>query len=132
MLWGGRFSDKLNSVALEFSTSLHFDIRLFHQDVQGSIAQSEMLNKINIINDIELNDIKNGFEELTRLFESGKWNPDPNNFEDIHSAIESKMTDLIGEAAEKIHSGDRSDARSRAGSGCAGGAPFQPRWPRRR
>jgi len=105
MLWGSRFKDKLNQSALEFSSSLSFDINLIHEDLIVSKAHAEMLAKIQIISTEEKEKIINGLNLIEKQFNNGSWNPIDENFEDIHSAIEAKLFDLIGNTAGKLHTG---------------------------
>ena len=105
MLWGGRFKNKFDKKALEFSSSLKYDINLIGEDIQCSIAHSKMLAKVKLINTKERNKIVKGLNNIYADFKKGAWKPDENKFEDIHSAIESKLFDLIGETAGKLHTG---------------------------
>lgn len=105
MLWGGRFEDELDNEALKFSSSLHFDITLLQEDIRGSIAHAKMLAKIKIITTSECNKIIKGLKKISSDFEKGYWKPDENKFEDIHSAIESRLFVLIGNTAGKLHTG---------------------------
>ena len=105
MLWGGRFTDKLNDNAMEFSSSLSFDINLIDEDIQVSIAHSTMLETIGILSKEELEKIIDGLTTIKNESSAGKWNPDAFKFEDIHSAIESRLGELIGDTAGKLHTG---------------------------
>ncbi len=105
MLWGSRFKDKLNKSALKFSSSLAFDINLIQEDLLVSKAHAEMLAKIKIISDEEAEKIIYGLNLIGKHFNEGSWKPENENYEDIHSAIESKLFDLIGDTAGKLHTG---------------------------
>ena len=105
MLWGGRFSEKLNSSAMEFSSSLSFDITLIEEDIQGSIAHAEMLASVNIITDEEAEKLVSGLRQIKAEYNSGICNPDANEFEYIHSAIEAKLFEVSGKVAGKLHTG---------------------------
>jgi argininosuccinate lyase len=105
MLWGGRFNKALNKEAFNFSSSLGFDIALIQEDITGSIAHAEMLVKIGILTDKEFYDIKTGLEKIRSDYSGGSWNPDAEKFEDVHSAVESRLTELIGDTAGKLHTG---------------------------
>lgn len=105
MLWGGRFKKKLNDSAMEFSSSLSFDINLLEEDIQVSIAHAEMLGKIGIITEAESEDLVKGLNEILHEGIAGRWDPDASVFEDIHSAVESRLFELIGETAGKLHTG---------------------------
>lgn len=105
MLWGGRFKEKLNSKALKFSSSLKFDINLLSEDIEGSIAHAEMLAAVKIISNNEKEQIVSGLKKIEDEWNNNTWSPDPEKFEDVHSAIESKLFELIGDAAGKLHTG---------------------------
>lgn len=105
MLWGGRFKDGINSEALRFSSSINFDINLFEEDIFVSKVHSEMLYKIGILTEDEFEKISLGLDKIKTEFSEGGWIPDNEKFEDIHSAIESRLTELIGQPAGKLHTG---------------------------
>jgi len=105
MLWGGRFKDKLNDNAMKFSSSLSFDINLINEDIQISIAHAEMLSSVKIISNEDSAKLLTGLNLILKLYNSGEWKPSANEFEDIHSAIETKLFDLIGDTAGKLHTG---------------------------
>ena len=113
--WNGRFRDRLHPDALKFSTSLHVDQRLFHEDIEGSIAHVAMLAKQKIITRQEAKKIQRALLEILREIENGKLNfkklsDREGRFvaEDIHMAIEQRLTEKIGETGGKLHT-----ARSR-------------------
>ena len=105
MLWGSRFSKKLNQSALEFSTSIKFDINLFYFDIKVSKAHANMLKSIGILTNEELEKIINGLNIIEEKFTKKEWQPESNLYEDIHSAIEDELTKLIGNIAKKLHTG---------------------------
>lgn len=105
MLWGGRFKESLDNAALEFSTSIGIDKNLFLEDIQVSKAHSEMLWKTGIISGEDLKSIHLGLNQIESDWKSGEWIIDESKFEDIHSAIESRLYELIGAPAGKLHSG---------------------------
>jgi argininosuccinate lyase len=105
MLWGSRFDEKIDDSALEFSSSLSFDINLLKEDVLVSKAHAEMLADAKLIGDEDAKKIINGLNLVEAEFNSGKWKPDGSLYEDIHSAVEEKLFDLIGLAARKLHTG---------------------------
>jgi len=105
MLWGGRFKKEFDKAALEFSSSLSFDINLLLQDLQVSRAHAAMLGKTGIIPENEAGQIIGGLNQIELQWNEGLWKPDPAKFEDIHSAVEHRLTELIGTAAAKLHSG---------------------------
>lgn len=105
MLWGGRFKDKLNNNAMEFSSSLSFDINLIDEDIKVSIAHAEMLASVNIISVEESIKLVSGLKTILQQFNISEWKPNEFEFEDIHSAIEAKLFELIGDTAGKLHTG---------------------------
>ncbi len=105
MLWGGRFNEKLNNKALKFSSSLKLDILLIEEDLDGSIAHAEMLAHVGLISNEESDKIVDGVKQIKLEWTNKDWKPDENEFEDIHSAIEARLFELIGETAGKLHTG---------------------------
>jgi argininosuccinate lyase len=105
MLWGSRFSKELNQSALEFSTSIKFDINLFYFDIKVSKAHANMLQSIGILTKEELEKIINGLNTIEKKFTNKEWNPGNKIYEDIHSAIEDELTKQIGNVAKKLHTG---------------------------
>ncbi len=106
-LWTGRFTKAATSSVNDFNASIHFDKRLYCQDIQGSIAHANMLSKQNIITKEDadkiisaLLDIKNEISEGKHVFTSDQ--------EDIHMAIEGILIEKIGQVGKKLHT-----ARSR-------------------
>lgn len=103
-LWGGRFTKKTDDEVFAFNESLSFDNRLFEKDIEGSIAHVTMLEKQQIINGDEkaaiikgLNEIKDELINGTIAFSS--------EYEDVHSFVEAKLIDKIGDAGKKMHTG---------------------------
>ncbi len=99
MLWGGRFKEQLNEKALRFSSSLKIDINLILEDIEGSIAHASMLSKTGIISAVESEKIIDGLKKIRLDWENRKWVPGPDKFEDIHSAVEARLFEIIGETA---------------------------------
>ena len=105
MLWGGRFQDKLNDEALKFSSSIRFDINLISEDILVSKVHAKMLHKIGLISESEKTEIITGLSQISVNFLEGNWTPSQEEYEDIHSAVEAELTNLIGTAAAKLHTG---------------------------
>ncbi len=103
-MWQGRFSGKPDKLMQEFSQSVSFDQRLWREDIQGSLAYAAELQRIGILSDSELADIQRGFHHVEHEIKTGKfqWKVE---LEDVHMNIESRLTELIGEAAKKLHTG---------------------------
>lgn len=103
-LWHGRFEEGPDAQAVAFETSIHVDERMAFDDIQGSIAHAKMLAHAKIISEDEANLIVTGLEGIKADLESGKLAIDY-SAEDIHSFIEATLTDRIGEAGKKVHTG---------------------------
>ena len=103
-LWGGRFSNKLNDQAWEFNSSLPIDQRLAIQDVDGSRAWAKALHQAGVLQDQEHASIALGLDMIKKEFSSGKFSFAPSD-EDIHTAVERRLMDLIGSVAGKLHTG---------------------------
>ncbi|GAA0418978.1 argininosuccinate lyase [Cocleimonas flava] len=103
-LWGGRFTESTDAFVEAFTASINFDQRLYKHDIAGSKAHSQMLNKVGILTDEEMNDIHQGLAEIQADIESGnlEWSI---QLEDIHMNIEARLTDKIGITGKKLHTG---------------------------
>ena len=106
-LWGGRFSKETDTLANDFQSSIHFDQRLYREDIQGSLAHSEMLAAQGVISQADKDAIQKGLTEILADIEAGKVEFSPAN-EDIHMNVEALLTQRIGEAGKRLHT-----ARSR-------------------
>lgn len=106
-LWGGRFSKPTDEAVEAFTASVHFDSRLFEQDVRGSIAHATMLGKCGIIPVGDAEKIVEGLKGLLEEYRQGKVEFDP-SAEDVHMNVEKLLTARIGEPAGRLHT-----ARSR-------------------
>ena len=107
-LWGGRFTRELAGDAATFLNSLPFDARLYRQDIKGSIAHARMLGRQGIITTDETETLVSGLNEILEEIESGKLCPEEGVEEDIHSFIEARLVEKVGDAGKKLHT-----ARSR-------------------
>lgn len=103
-LWGGRFSTKLNDQAWELNSSLPIDQRLAIQDVDGSLAWAKALHHAGVLQDEEHASIALGLDMIKKEFSSGRFSFAPSD-EDIHTAVERRLMDLIGSVAGKLHTG---------------------------
>ena len=103
-MWGGRFSRPPAQAAMEFSRSLHFDSRLALCDIAGSAAHARALRRAGILSARELAAIAAGLEKLRKLAAAGKADFTTGE-EDIHSWVENRLRDLVGEPADKLHTG---------------------------
>ncbi|MEI6050943.1 MAG: argininosuccinate lyase [Bacteroidota bacterium] len=105
MLWGGRFSEKLNSLALDFSSSFNIDKTIVIEDLMVSKVHAAMLSKVGLISPEESIQIIKGLEQIETEWNSDAWHPDSSVFEDIHSAVESRLYEIAGQVAGKLHTG---------------------------
>jgi argininosuccinate lyase len=103
-LWGGRFTGKANETFAKFNNSFSFDKRLFFADVRASIAHAEGLKNASILSESEFKNIEHGLLVLneTALSVDSFFDFDS---EDVHSFIETKLIELIGEDGRKLHTG---------------------------
>ena len=105
--WGGRFSKPTDKGVEEFTSSLHFDKRLYPYDIEGSIAHCRMLAMQEIISPENAEKIISGLRDILQSMEKGEFSYSA-EMEDIHMAIEKSLIDRIGEVGGKLHT-----ARSR-------------------
>ena len=103
-LWGGRFAQKLDQLAWDLNTSLSVDKRLAIQDVDGSCAWADAIHRAGILSDKEHGSVSLGLATVREEFSSGRFSFAPSD-EDIHTAVERRLTELIGDAAGKLHTG---------------------------
>ena len=103
-LWGGRFSQGLDPLAHQFNASLPFDQRLWSQDIRGSIAWTMALARVGVVSPVESVQIASGLERIHDEFAFGTFAFAPSD-EDIHTAVERRLTELIGPVAGKLHTG---------------------------
>jgi len=103
-LWGGRFSENQSDLMKQFNDSFRFDQRLYAVDIQGSLAYAEALHLIGLITSTERDSIQRGLEKIKNEFDAGQFEAKASD-EDIHTAVERRLSELIGEAAGKLHTG---------------------------
>ena len=102
--WGGRFSEPTDAFVERFTASVSFDQRLYHHDINGSLAHARMLNKVGILTEQELSDINEGLEAIRKDILAGNFNWSV-TLEDVHMNIEAQLTDRIGITGKKLHTG---------------------------
>jgi len=107
-LWGGRFKKNINKEMEEFISSLSFDKKLIKYDLLGSIAHAQMLGKCKIITKEEKDKIVKGLRQILKEMQESKLKITAGEAEDIHSWVENKLKEKIGNVAGKLHT-----ARSR-------------------
>ena len=103
-LWGGRFTGETDRLAYEFNASIDFDKRLLCQDVEGSVAHVTMLAKQGILTEDEKESILRGLQNILKDVEEGRLEID-DSCEDIHSFVEARLIERIGDAGKKMHTG---------------------------
>jgi argininosuccinate lyase len=103
-LWGGRFTQKMDSAAWQLNLSLPVDRRMAAQDVEGSLVWAAALHQAGVLSDDEDIKISAGLKTIHDEFVSQVFIFQPED-EDIHSAVERRLTELIGPAAGKLHTG---------------------------
>lgn len=103
-LWGGRFQEATDSFVQRFTASESFDRRFYAQDIRGSIAHATMLNQQGVLTADEFKAITQGLKEIQAEIESGdfQWSVE---LEDVHMNIEAALTEKIGIAGKKLHTG---------------------------
>ena len=106
-MWAGRFHKALDKQADDFNSSIHFDKRMYKEDISGSVMHAKMLGDKKIISEAEKAEIIKGLGQILTGLENGDIQFDM-NAEDIHMFIESELTKRIGEPGKKLHT-----ARSR-------------------
>ena len=103
-LWGGRFSGEIDPLMDEFNASIGVDIALWEADIRGSIAYARALYRAGILTEEERDDIIIGLERIWGEFAEGRFEIKPDD-EDIHTAVERRLHELIGPTAGKLHTG---------------------------
>ncbi len=103
-LWAGRFQKETDTLVNDFNASINFDARLYRQDITGSIAHATMLGEQGIISQKDAQAIINGLKAILSDIEGGGVEFSLEN-EDIHMNIETILTQRIGEAGKRLHTG---------------------------
>jgi len=102
--WSGRFNEPVSELVKRYTASVDFDKRLAVFDIQGSLAHSKMLGAQGIISQEDVAKISHGLNEILQEIEAGQfeWRLD---LEDVHLNIEKRLTDKIGDAGKRLHTG---------------------------
>ena len=106
-MWSGRFAQDASSLLEQFNASIMFDQKLYREDIEGSIAHAQMLAHQGILTSDELSSIEAGMAQVLSEIESDSFEWKIGD-EDLHMAIEKRLTAIIGDAGKKLHT-----ARSR-------------------
>ncbi len=102
--WSALFSEPMSDLVKRYTASVFFDKRLWHADITGSLAHAEMLAAQGIIAAADLAAIRDGMAQIIAEIETGKfeWKLD---LEDVHLNIEARLTQLVGDAGKRLHTG---------------------------
>ena len=103
-LWGGRFTANTDKAVDDFHSSIHFDSRMYRQDIEGSIAHAEMLGRVGVIPAAEAELICSALKEILSDIENGKVRFKA-EAEDIHMNVEKILIERIGDIGKKLHTG---------------------------
>jgi argininosuccinate lyase len=103
-LWGGRFSEPSDDDLKALNDSMRFDRRMYREDILGSIAYARAIAAVGVITSEEADAIIGGLQVVLAEFEGGTFEQKPDD-EDIHTAVERRLTELIGAAGGKLHTG---------------------------
>ncbi len=102
--WSGRFNEPVSELVKKYTGSIDFDKRLAKWDIQGSLAHAEMLRQAGVLSDEDVTNIQQGMTEILNEIKAGTmpWSLD---LEDVHMNIERRLTDKIGDAGKRLHTG---------------------------
>jgi len=102
--WSALFSEPMSDLVKRYTSSVFFDKRLWQADIAGSLAHAEMLSAQGIISARDLADIERGMAQISAEIASGafEWKLD---LEDVHFNIEARLTQLVGDAGKRLHTG---------------------------
>ena len=103
-LWGGRFSEPTDADLRALNDSIGFDVRFAEQDIKGSMAYARALSAAGVLTDDEANRICGGLDAVRQEFEDGSFEYADGD-EDIHTAVERRLIELVGEVGGKLHTG---------------------------
>ncbi len=102
--WGGRFTEPTDAFVERFTASVEFDQRMYHHDINGSLAHAKMLASVSVLTEAEYEQIRSGLETIREEVAAGEfqWSV---TLEDVHMNIEARLTDKIGITGKKLHTG---------------------------
>ncbi|WP_315382397.1 argininosuccinate lyase [Microvirgula aerodenitrificans] len=102
--WSGRFAEPVAELVKTYTASVGFDKRMAEFDIQGSLAHATMLARAGVLSDADLAAIRDGMEAILADIRTGRfdWSVD---LEDVHMNVEKRLTDRIGDAGKRLHTG---------------------------
>ena len=102
--WGGRFTESTDAFVAAFTASVNFDRRMYRQDINGSMAHARMLARVGVLSEADCAAIVAGLEAIRGEIERGEftWST---ALEDVHMNIEARLTERIGDAGKRLHTG---------------------------
>ena len=103
-LWGGRFTGQTDSLVHRYNASIGFDVRLYDEDITGSIAWADALAAAGLLTAEERDALYDGLEKVRHEFAKQTFAIQPED-EDIHTAVERRLTELVGPVGGKLHTG---------------------------
>lgn len=103
-LWSGRFEQSVDEFTQRFGASLPVDKHMYRQDIRGSIAHAKMLGRQGVLSQSDVDHIEVGLLEIENQISQGRFKFDVND-EDIHMSVERELTDDIGAAGQRLHTG---------------------------
>jgi argininosuccinate lyase len=104
-LWGGRFTGKVDEGFAEFNRSFGFDRKLFEADVRASLAHGEGLRGAGVLDEAEAESVRRGLETILERARADARYFDEIPAEDVHSFVEARLVELIGDTGRKLHTG---------------------------
>jgi argininosuccinate lyase len=102
--WSGRFSEPVDALVARYTASVGFDHRLAAFDIQGSLAHARMLHAVGVLSAQDLADIERGMAQILEEIGAGRF-PWSVSLEDVHLNIERRLTEKVGEAGKRLHTG---------------------------
>jgi len=103
-LWGGRFTEPTDAFVEAFTASVAFDQRMYKQDIEGSRAHARMLTSVGVLTEGDLNKLLKGLDQIEQEIAEGKFEWSVAR-EDVHMNIEARLTELVGDAGKRLHTG---------------------------
>src|SRR6185503_6364552 len=103
-LWGGRFSGTTDPLMRQFNDSIYFDVRMWEADLDGSMAYARALARAGVITEEEADVLQDGLDQVRVEFAQNSFELKASD-EDIHTAVERRLGELVGEVAGKLHTG---------------------------